>query len=168
MASEGQSGAMRVRGSDPPFAIDLPDGLELGEMPGVLLVARAPEDVSGSPFRTNLTVVAEELPPDADLAAHAEASLADAARNLPGWRLIDRAPAQVGGRDGERTLATYLVARDSGVDFGRDLSVTVEQWRVVHEGRAWIASASCETGEYGLVCDAWTACAESLRPGGAG
>jgi hypothetical protein len=150
---------------DPPFAIDLPAGAELGVMPGVLLVARLPRELSGSPFQSNLTVVAEDLPADVDAEAHAEASLRQEAEALPGWRLIDRAQAQVGEAPADRTLATYLVGRRSGVDLGRQVSITLEQWRLRHGARSWIVSASCETGDYGLLGELWTACAESLRPG---
>jgi hypothetical protein len=154
----------RYRHPDPRFEIDLPQGAELGVMPGMVLVARLPEDASPSPFRSNLTIVAQELPAGVDVSAHGDASLAEEARSLPEWRLIDRAPAEVGGRTAERTLATYRLGRDSGIDAGRALSVTVEQWRLLRDGLAWIVSASCESGDYGLVCDLWTECAESLRP----
>ena len=153
---------------DPRFEIDLPSGTELGIMPGVVLVARAPESASSSPFRTNLTVVAQALPAGADPDRYAELALAEEAGSFPDWRLIDRAEAWIGELPAERTLATYRLSRSSGVDFGRELSVTVEQWRLVHEDLAWIVSASCETGEYALVADLWTACAESLRPGAGG
>ena len=158
----------RYRHADPAFEIDLPPGTEVGTMPGMLVVARAPEDASSSPFRTNLTVVAQELPPGTGPRALAEASLAEAARSFPGWRLIDRAPARLGELTAERTLATYLPSRRSGVDFGRPLSVAVEQWRVLHGGLAWILSASCETPDYGCFGDVWRACAASWRPGEAG
>ena len=155
----------RYQHPDPGFEIDLPQGVELGVMPGMVLVARLPLDESRSPFRGNLTIVAQELPAGVDVAAHGDASLAEEARSLPNWRLIDRAPAEVGGLPAERTLATYRLGRDSGIDAGRALSVTVEQWRLLRDGLAWIVSVSCESSEYGLFCDLWTACAESLRPG---
>jgi hypothetical protein len=155
----------RFRHPDPAFEIDLPSGMEVGVMPGVLVVARAPEGATTSPFRTNLTVVAQELPAGVDASSYAEFALAEEARSFPDFRLIDRAPARLTCLDAERTLATYRLARDSGVDFGRPLSITVEQWRAVHEDLAWIVSASCETPDYALVADLWTACAESLRPG---
>jgi hypothetical protein len=154
----------RYRHRDPPFEIDLPVGMEVGAMPGVLVVAREPAGAR-SPFASNLTVVAQDLPVGLDLAAHADESLAEEARSLPHWRLIDRAPAHVGELDAERTLATYRLSRASGVDFGRELSVAVEQWRIDVERRVWIVSASAESGDYGLVSDVWTTCAESLRPG---
>ena len=87
----------RYRHPDPPFEIHLPAGSELGIMPGTLIVARAPEDVSDSPFRTNLTVVAQRLPPGADREHYAAAALAQEAGSLPEWRLIDRAPARIDG-----------------------------------------------------------------------
>src|SRR5262245_51744016 len=97
----------RYRHPDPAFDIDLPAAAELGVMPGTLIVARAPEGASDSPFRTNLTVVAQHLPPGVDRERYAEAALAQEAGSLPEWRLIDRAPAEVDGRPAERTLATY-------------------------------------------------------------
>jgi hypothetical protein len=150
---------------EPAFAIDLPADAELGMMPGVLVVASAPEGATGSPFRTNLTVVAQRLAPGTDPDDYAEGALAEAERSFPDWRLIDRTSVEIAGLRGERTLATYRVAQDSGIDFGRELSVAVEQWRLVGDSLAWIVSASCETPEYGLVGQVWRACAETLRPG---
>jgi hypothetical protein len=67
-----------------------------------------------------------------------------------------------------RTLTTYLGSAMPGFDFGRDLSIALEQWRIQHEGDAWIASVSCDTVEYALVSEVWRVCAESLRPGETG
>ncbi len=153
------------RHPDPAFDIDLPARFEIGASPGVLLTAVIPEAESGSPFRTNLTVVAQELPPGADLDEYSDASLAEAARSLDGWRLIDRERGVAGDPGFERTLATYS-ASGSGADFGRPMSITVEQWRRVHDGLAWIVSTSCETAEYGMVSEGWELCALSLRPKG--
>jgi hypothetical protein len=155
----------RYRHADPAFAIDLPEGVELGDVPGMLLAARRPAEASTSPFRSNLTVVAEPLPEELDLAAYCEGSLAVQARMFPHWRLLDFETVEVSARPAVRTLATYRAARDSGVDFGRTLSVTVEQWRFVADRTAWIASASCETPEYGLVGEAWAESATSLVVG---
>lgn len=155
----------RYTHADPAFEIDLPAGAEVGAVAGTLVVARAPESASSSPFRSNLTIVAEELPDDVDPAEHAEASLVQEAEGLPGWRLIDRATDMIDGHEASRTLATYIVGRESGVDFGRDLPVTLEQWRLVRGSRAWIASASCETGDYALFGQLWATCATSLRVG---
>jgi hypothetical protein len=155
----------RYRHADPAFAIDLPDGVELGDVPGMLLAARRPAEASASPFRSNLTVVAEPLPEGLGLDAYCEGSLAVQARMFPHWRLLDRETVEVSDRRAVRTLATYRAARDSGVDFGRTLSVTVEQWRLVADRTAWIASASCETPEYGLVGEVWAESATSLEVG---
>jgi hypothetical protein len=154
----------RHRHPDPACAIDLPAGFEVGTMPGMLLVARAPEGFSPSPFAPNLTLAAQRLSPATDLGALGDEALAVAQRSLPAWRLLDRTDATIGRLEGERTLATYLVRRGSGVDLGRDVSVAVEQWRVVGDGLAWIVSGSCESAEYGQLCDLWAASAESLRP----
>lgn len=155
----------RYAHADPAFEIDLPAGAEVGTVAGTLVVARAPQSASSSPFRSNLTIVAEELPADVDPAEHEEASLVQEAAGLPGWRLIDRATDTIDGDAASRTLATYMVGRGSGVDVGRDLPVTLEQWRLVRGGHAWIASASCETGDYALFGQLWATCATSLRVG---
>jgi hypothetical protein len=157
-------GLERYRHPDPAFGIDVPAGFELGTMPGALVVARAPEEASPSPFRANLTVIAQELPPGTDPAAISEAALAEQARCFPGWRLIDRAAARIGDVPAERTLITYLLTRDSGVDLGRETSIAVEQWRLLRSGVAWIVSGSSETPEYGRFAPLWSACAGSLRP----
>jgi hypothetical protein len=157
----------RYRHEEPAFTIDLPAGAEVGVMPGVLVVARAPEGVTPSPFRTNLTVVAQELGPDMSPEKYAAGALAEAAASFPGWRLIDRTPVEIGGLRGERTLATYVLQRDSGVDFGREMSAAVEQWRLAGAGLAWIVSASCEAAEYGMVGSVWRTSAETLRTGDA-
>lgn len=156
---------LRHEHADPPFAIDLPDGVELIDLPGMLMTARRPAEASRSPFRSNLTLVAEPLPDGLDLGAYCDGSLAVQAQMFPHWRLVDREAAEVGGRPAVRTLATYRAARDSGVDFGRVLSVAVEQWRLLDENMAWIASASCETPEYAMVGEAWAASVGSLRVG---
>lgn len=157
----------RHRHADPAFGIDLPDGVDLIDVPGMLLTARRPAEASASPFRSNLTVVAEPLPEGLDLDAYCEGSLAVQARMFPHWRLLDRETVEMSDQPAVRTLATYRAARDSGVDFGRTLSVTVEQWRLVAGRTAWIASASCETPEYGLVGEAWAESATSLVVGDA-
>ena len=161
MAVEGLE---RYRHADPAFEIAVPAGFELGAMPGTLVVARAPEGASASPFRANLTVIAQELPPGTDAATLSEASLAEQARSFPGWRLIDRAGTRIGGVPAERTLITYLLRRDSGVDLGREASIAVEQWRMLRSDVAWIVSGSSETPEYGRVADLWSTCAGTLRP----
>ena len=154
----------RYRHDDPPFTVDLPAGAELGVMPGLLIVARAPEAATVSPFRPNITILAQELPAGTDLDALADAAIDEAARCLPAWHLLDREAGE--GAD-ERTLATYL-ARLEGVDLGREVPVVVEQWRRVHDGLLWVLSASCELAEYGELADLWDACARSLAPGAGG
>jgi hypothetical protein len=157
-----EAGLVSYRHRDPAFEIGVPAGFELGALPGALVVARAPE--GRSPFRANLTVVAHELPPETDAAALSDGALAEQARSFPGWRLIDRAAARVGGLRAERTLITYLLTRDSGIDLGREASIAVEQWRTLGSGVSWIVSGSCETPEYGRFAPLWSACAASLRP----
>jgi hypothetical protein len=157
---------VRHHGRAPAFGIDVPAeaGVQTGEP--VLLTAVEPRRPDGGPlFASSLTVVAESLPPGTDLAAYTDGSLATESEMFPGWRLIDRAEVPVGDLPGTRTLATYLASSVAGLDFGRDVSVTLEQWRVIHEGLGWVVSVSVETPDYHLVCDGWAACAESLRPG---
>lgn len=154
------------RHADPPFAIDLPADVEIDtEAAGTLLVARDPGGEARSPFRANLTVVAERLPDGFDPAEYSTTALAQAERSIPGWRLIDRTDTTIAGRPGERTLATYLITPESGIDLGRAVSVTLEQWRVIDADVAWIVSCSCDTAEYWQAADTWTRCAESLRLG---
>jgi hypothetical protein len=160
-----ETAPQRYRHAEPAFGIDLPEGAELGHVPGMLLAARRPAEASASPFRSNLTVVAEPLPEGLGFAAYCEGSLAVQGSMFPHWRLVDRETVVVSERPALRTHATYRVARDSGVDFGRTLSVTVEQWRLLADGAAWTASASCETPEYGLVGEAWAQSATSLVVG---
>jgi hypothetical protein len=149
----------RYRHADPPFAIDLPSGLELGSPPGTLLVAVDPAGTGPSPFRANLTVVAQELPAGLDLDAYAADGLAQMERTFTGWRLIDHAATVIGELPAERTLGTYLATLDWTV------SVTLEQWRIVHDGLAWIVSCSSDTGDYAQTWSAWTECVETLRIG---
>ncbi|MBE2319682.1 DcrB-related protein [Solirubrobacter sp. CPCC 204708] len=137
------------------FAIDLPEDVELVDQPGTFLVAR---DGSGaSPFRANLTVVAEQLPEPITLDEYTALGVELLERRVPGFRLIDRAATTLAGHAAERTLATYLV------DLERPVSVTLEQWRLLVDGAAWIVSCSCDTAEYWQAAEAWTACAESLE-----
>jgi hypothetical protein len=143
--------------ADPPFTIDLPPDVELFSVPGVPLIARDPTGGSGSPFRANLTVAVDALEPAMDPPVELE--------SLPSWRLIDRAEDSVGGLPAERLLATYVLDAQDGVDLGRPVSVTLEQWRLEHAGRAWVVSCSCDTLEYALAARTWAVCAESLRPG---
>ena len=149
----------RYRHADPAFAIDLPAWFELADAGGALLVALAPP--AASPFRANVTVAAQELPIGVELDAYTSAGLASAAERFPAWRLIDRAETAVGALPASRTLATYRAAFEGGWV----ISVTLEQWVVVHDGLAWIVSCSCDSGDYADACELWLECAESLRPG---
>lgn len=162
LASMGTTrSSMRHRHPEPPFSIDLPDDVELDVSPGMLLVARDPN--GQSPFRANLTIVAEQLPPGAETSM--DAGLEQAARSIPGWRLIDRTETTIADLQGERALATYLVTPESGFDLGRPVSITLEQWRVIDGDIAWVVSCSCDTAEYWQASDTWTRSAESLRTG---
>ena len=157
---------VRHRHADPACAMDVPNAFELGVMPGVLFVARAPSGLfSSSPFLPNVTVTAAELGPDALPEDLGEQALSYAERTLAAWRLIDRTDAELAGMPGERTLASYLVRPGSGLDLGRDVVVTVEQWRVVGDRLSWVVSGSSESLDYGQVADLWAAMAESLAVG---
>jgi hypothetical protein len=157
----------RYRHPSPPFAVDLPAGAERSSE-GALLVAREPVPDPAVSFRANLSVVAEQIPAGMAFAEYAARSIADESEMLPGWRLIDREDTNVGGLPAVRTLATYLGSAVPGFDFGRDLSIALEQWRVWAEADVWIASVSCDAVEYALVSEVWRVCAESLRPGETG
>jgi hypothetical protein len=143
--------------ADPAFTIDLPPDVELLSVSGLPLIARDPASGSGSPFRANLTVAVGALEPAADPPVELE--------SLPSWRLIDRAEDTLGGLPAERVLATYVLDAQDGVDLGRPVSVTLEQWRLEHAGQAWVVSCSCDTLEYALAARTWAVCAESVRPG---
>lgn len=153
----------RHRHPDPPFAIDLPAGAEQVKDTPALLVALEPLPRQLRPFRTSLTVTVESPPPELAHDEYCEQSLEAESEALPGWRLIDREDTTLGDMPALRTLATYLGSAYPGVDLGRDFSVAVEQWRLLHNGRGWVVSASYEAPEYHLVADLWRACAESLR-----
>jgi hypothetical protein len=155
---------VRYRHPAPPFALDLPAEAERSSK-GALLVAREHAPEVAPAFRANLTVVAEQIPAGISLGEYAERSIDHESEMLPGWRLIDREDTEIGGRPAVRTLATYLGSAVPGFDLGRDLSIALEQWRIEHEGDAWIASVSCDAVEYALVSEVWRVCAESLRPG---
>lgn len=129
------------------FAIDLPEDVELVEQPGTMLAAR--DQAGASPLRANLTVVAERLPDDVGLDEYTALGLDLLEERVPGFRLIDRTQG--------RTLATYLVQLE------RPVSVTLEQWRTIVDGVAWVVSGSCDTAEYWQAADVWAACAESLE-----
>jgi hypothetical protein len=154
----------RYHHTDPPFGLDLPAAAER-TVQGALFMAREPEPDPPMPFRANLTVVTEQIPGGLAFGEYAERSVADESELLPAWRLIDREDTEVGELPAVRTLATYLGSAVAGYDFGGDLSIALEQWRIHHEGLAWIVSVSCDTVEYALVSEVWRACAESLRPG---
>jgi hypothetical protein len=145
------------RHADPPFTIELPPDVELLSAPGLPLVARDPRDSGRSPFRANLTVAVASLEAAAEPPYELE--------SLPGWRLIDRAEDTVGDLPAERLLATYVLEAHDGVDLGRPVSVTLEQWRLEHAGLAWVLSCSCDTLDYAVASRTWSACAASLRPG---
>jgi hypothetical protein len=155
----------RHRHADPPFAIDLPADAEVGAAPGVLLAARDPADAAGSPFRPTLTVAVEAVPPGLDTDAYVSGGLEQLAATLPDWRLVDLAEARLGDLPARRVLGLYIVDPGSGIGLARSVSVTLEQWRLVHAGLGWTVSCSCDTFDYARAAAGWTACAESLRPG---
>ena len=139
------------------FTMQLPAGIEIGEeVPGVALLARTVEEAAISPFRANLTVVAERLPAGTDAEGYTDQSLAAQEPLLESYYLIDRAPAVVGGRPATRTLGHHAFQAHA---------VALEQWRVVDGDTGYVISASCEALEYDSVADGFAACAESFRPG---
>jgi hypothetical protein len=137
------------------FGLDLAPGMEIFDKgPDVALIAREAEGAGTSPFRANLTVVAERLHPGTSLEDYAEESLAKQAGLLDDWRLIDRTETTVAGLPAVRTLGHHA--------FG-EFAVALEQWRVVAGDVAWVVAASCDALEYSVVADVATACAESLE-----
>lgn len=137
------------------FGLDLAPGMEIYDKgPDVALVAREAEGSGTSPFRANLTVVAERLHPGTSLEDYVEASLEKQAGMLDDWRLIDRAETTVSGLPAVRTLGHHVYG-----EFG----IVLEQWRVVDGELAWVVAAQCDALEYSAVADVATACAESLE-----
>ena len=146
----------RHRHPDPPFAIDLPAGVELAEGPGVLLIAQDPGP--GAAFRANLTVAAPEAV--GELSAYVSAALEQAAATFAGWWLVDRTETRIGDLTAERTVGTYLLVAGEEA-----INVALEQWWLLAVGRAWCVSGSCEAADFPRGHEAWERCAESLRIG---
>jgi hypothetical protein len=150
----------RHRHAEPPFAIDLPAGVEVADAPGVLLIARDPGP--GGAFRANLTVAAPEPLAATELSAYVSTALEQAAETFSGWWLVDRTATRIGDLEAERTLGCYLLP----IGGEEAINVALEQWWLLAGGRAWCVSGSCEAGEFPLGHEAWERCAESLRIGG--
>ena len=139
------------------FAIDLPPGLELhASLPGAALVAVEREDaLPHGAFRSNLTVIAQDVGPGVALDAQLERSLLDQERVLEGFRLLDREATTLAGLPAVRTLAHHRS--------GGDLAVVAEQWTTMRDGLAWTVTCTCEALAYDVSADVLSAAAESLR-----
>ena len=92
-----------------------------------------------TPFHTNLTVVAEQLPEPFELPAYADRSLATQADVLLRWHLFDREETDIGGIPAVRTLGHHSDG---------ELAIVAEQWRLIHDGRGWVLTASCGALDY--------------------
>jgi hypothetical protein len=137
------------------FTLDLPPGVEIAidVPPGIALVARATDRAAA--FRANLTVVAEQVAPDTDLDAYVAGSLAEQARVLEAWHLIDVASATVADRAAVRTLGHHVFD---------GMGIVVEQWRVRDADLGWVLAASSEALLWRASAEVLAACAESFDP----
>jgi len=142
------------------FEIDLPVGLQTRtDLRGIALAAWDPQGTPATPFHTNLTVVAEQLPEPFELPAYADRSLATQADVLLRWHLFDREETDIGGIPAVRTLGHHSDG---------ELAIVAEQWRLIHDGRGWVLTASCGALDYPGAGDIWRAVAETFRPRGSG
>ena len=105
-------------------------------------------------FRTNLVITVDEVETD-DPEVYTDHALAAQQRELRAFQLLDRVEETLGGMPATRTLAHHDA---------EGWAVTLEQWRVLHERRAYTVTASAATLDYDAVADALTAAAESFRP----
>lgn len=156
---------VRHRHEDPVFSLEIPDGAQIGPDTPALLTLVAPDAETPLLFRPNLTITGERLAERLDPAEYVERSLADEAATLPGWYLIDREDTELSGRPALRTLATYLASAVPGSDLRYELSVAVEQWRLLDEAVGWIVTVSSAATDFDAVADGWRVCVESFRVG---
>lgn len=132
------------------FTVELPPGSEIvDDLPGIALMALEPPDRDAA-FRANLVVVVEQYAGD-DVEAFTDASLRTQERELSAFHLLDRAA------DGATTRT--LGAHDS-----EDQAVTIEQWRLLHDGRGYTLTASCWSLDYDSLADAFATTTESFVP----
>ena len=110
--------------------------------------------VEESAFRTNLVITVDAVETD-DPEVYTDHALAAHERERHAFQLLDRVEDMLGGKRATRTLAHHDAA---------GWAVTLEQWRVLHERRAYTVTASAATLDYDAVADALAAAAESFRP----
>lgn len=150
-------GVVAYRHPTAGFALPLPAEWERVEdpEPGVALIAIEPERARG--FRANLVVTVERLPAGLDVEGW-QASAEDLlAGSLRGYLLLDRERLELDGRAVVRRLAHH--ARPDTV------SITMEQWTVVDDGRGFTLTASAGTLEYDGLAEVFGGIAEGFRPG---
>jgi len=133
----------RYRHPELGFAIDLPAGAEVvAELPPVVAL----DPAGGRTFQPTCVITAEPLVRGLGLEAWVDSGWELQRDRLVAPLLIDRQPAEVGGRPALRTLAHHSVG---------DHAVTLEQWWALGPDRGWALSASCATLDYDEVADAF-------------
>lgn len=139
---------------DAGFAIEHSPGWETADdAPGCVVLVITPEPgVHG--FRANVTLTTAMLGGAMDAEGFASAQLATLGELLTDARLVDRAPASLLDRPGERVLLTYR----QGL-----YSLALEQrWSVAGEG-AVVLSATCASLDYDRYAETFARMAASLR-----
>lgn len=138
------------------FTIDLPAGTEYRDgLADIALIALEP-DRDESPFRANVTVVAEETVLETGLDAHCDATIAMQGHRLAGFLLLDREMARLTGHEACRTLAHH---------HANGLALAIEQWHLLAKGLAYTLTASCWALDYDNLADGFREIAESFEPG---
>jgi len=107
-------------------------------------------DATGNP---TLIVTIEEVFPDTTADELADGGLGALAGELAAFHVLDRAHAGLDGQMGVRTLSHHVAD-------GRGM--TLEQWRVAADGQGLTLSGSCQTLDYPIVADLFSAAAERL------
>lgn len=101
-----------------------------------------------------VSVAAEPVEVGTSLEDWIERSLEHRVPMLAGGWLIDRSPAEIGGRPAARTLVHHAAGGQS---------TTVEQWWVLAGGRGWGLSGSCPTATYPAAAATFERVGASLR-----
>ena len=136
------------------FGLALPEGARVAlELPPVALLH--PE--RDWEFQPAFAVTAEPEAAETVLEDWVAAALGGQARELLGFRALDRGPDRIGGVPATRTLAHYLRG---------DHAVTLEQWWLSAEGRRWVLSASCATLDFDELADRFEELARGFEPPG--
>ena len=139
---------------DAGFALEHPAGWEAtDDAPGCIVLVITPE-AGMDGFRANVTLTTTMLSGALNAEGLASAQLATLGELLTDARLVDRAPASLLGRPGERVLLTYRQGLHS---------LALEQcWSIAGEG-AVVLSATCASLDYDRYADTFARMAASLR-----